>query len=139
MRHLTAIIFAALLTALPATAQDRASLFKNYDDMRVKLDGMMMTRNIADVMLAFGASDEMTQQELDDLEKRVRAIFDTDFDTVDLLKRDDMGNGWARELYAYWGDSGYLYATVLMHKRPEMLVAIKFKFNTDIDELISAF
>lgn len=136
---LIAFVFAILLTALPATAQDQASIFKNYDDMRARLDRMMLSRDIADVMLAFGASDEMTQEELDDLETRVRSIFSSDFDHVDVLKRDDMGNGWARELYAYWGDSGYLYATVLMHKRPEVLVAIEFKFNTDIDDLIGAF
>lgn len=139
MRTIIAGLFAALLTLLPATAQEQASVFKDYDDMRDTLDTMMKARDIADVMLAFGASDEMTSEELESLESRVRDIFAQDFVFVDVLKRDDMGNGWLRELYAFWGPGGYIYATVFMHQRPEALLAIEFKFNTDVEPLISLF
>lgn len=139
MKRILPVLFALVLTSLPATAQESSSIFKDYNAMRDTLDTMMKSRDIADVMLAFGASDEMTQEELDKLETRVRGIFPVDFIFVDVLKSDNMGNGWLRELYAFWGPGGYIYATVLMHKRPEALVAIEFKFNTDIEPLINTF
>ncbi|MCR9114630.1 MAG: hypothetical protein NXH84_15245, partial [Rhodobacteraceae bacterium] len=103
------------------------------------LDGLMMQREIADVMRAFGASDEMTVEELDSLQNRVRAIFPSDFAQVSLVKRDEMGDGWAREMYAYWGGLSYIFASVVFHQREEALVAVKFKFNTDINALLTEF
>ena len=123
----------------PVSAQMPESIFRDYDQMREVLDKLMMTREIEAVMRAFGASDEMSDEQLESLETRVRDIFPYDFRHVDVLKTDDMGNGWRRELYAYWAGTSYIFATVLFHDRDGELVAIEFKFNTDIDDLIAAF
>jgi len=137
MKRLLAAIATSILWAVPASPQD--AVFQGYAEMRETLDSMMKTRRIADVMRAFGASDEMTEEELAGLQARVRAIYPNDFKHVDLLKSDDMGNGWKREIYAYWTGLSYLYATVLFHRRENELVAIKFKFNSDLSPLISEF
>ncbi len=129
----------SLFLALPVMAQHQNAMFRDYEDMREVLDRLMMNREIEGVMRAFGASDEMSDEQLKNLEIRVRDIFPYDFRHVDVLKRDDMGNGWKRELYAYWGGTAYIYATVLFHERKGELIAINFTFNTDIDELIERF
>lgn len=135
---LSALAFAAAL-ACPAAAQHQNSIFRDYAEMRGVLDRLMFARRIEDVMRAFGASDEMTEQELRGLESRVRAIFPYDFRHVDVLRSEDMGNGWKRELYAYWAGTAYLFATVIFHAREGELVAIAFRFNTDLEELLGQF
>lgn len=139
MRHLRLLIVSWLCLAAPVAAQHQDAIFRDYKDMREVLDRMMMNREIENVMRAFGASDEMTDEQLRNLEMRVRDIFPYDFRHVDVLKVDDMSNGWKRELYAYWAGTAYIYATVLYHQREGELISISFQFNTDIDELIAAF
>lgn len=140
MKIFVSCLFALILILSPgAHAQDQEPVFADYAEMRQTLDQMMMSRRIADVMIAFGGSDEMTKEELSSLEARVRAIYSMDFEHVDMLKSDDMGNGWMQELYAYWTGLSYIYVTVLYHDRGSELVAINFKFNTDFDALIVNF
>ncbi len=139
MRSFLSALAVAVALASPAAAQHQNSIFRDYAEMRDVLDRFMFSRRIADVMRAFGASDEMTEQELQGLENRVRAIFPYDFRHVDVLRSEDMGNGWKRELYAYWAGTAYIFATVIFHERDGECVAIAFRFNTDIEELLSKF
>jgi len=138
--YLRYLIVIAMLGFAPAQAQtDEQPIFKSYEEMRNTLDTLMMAREMEQVMRKFGASDEMTDEELKSLEARVRTIFPGDFRHVDLLKRDDMGNGWAQELYAYWGGLSYIYVAILMHDRGSEIVSINFKFNTDFDKIVENF
>lgn len=130
-------LFMILLIPAPLRAQE--GVFADYSEMRETMDRLMMSRQIVDVMKAFGASDEMTAEELSSLQSRVRAIYPKDFEHAHLLKSDDMGQGWKQELYAYWVGHGYIYTTVLFHQREDSFVAIQFKFNTDFDKLIVNF
>ncbi|WP_371223910.1 hypothetical protein [Roseovarius sp. 2305UL8-3] len=134
------LIVIATLTLVPLQAQsDQQPVFKSYEEMRSTLDSLMMAREMEQVMRRFGASDEMTDEQLRSLEVKVRTIFPGDFRHVDLLKRDDMGNGWARELYAYWSGLSYIYVAILMHDRGSEIVSINFKFNTDFDDIVQNF
>ena len=100
----------------PGVAQDiPESIFRDYDHMRQVLDDHIMKRDIVTTMRAFGASDEMTDEELAGLQRRVEGIFSRDFKHVDVLRVNDMGNGWRQEMYAYWVGTSYLYAYLLMH------------------------
>ncbi len=138
--HLRYLIAIAMLAIAPLSVQaDDQPVFKSYEEMRNTLDTLMMARELEQVMRAFGASDEMTDEELKGLEARVRSIFPFDFRHVNLLKRDDMGNGWAQELYAYWVGLSYIYVAILMHDRGSEIVSINFKFNTDFDKIIENF
>ena len=126
--------------ALPATAQDLPeSVFRDYDHMRKVLDDGMMQRNIVDVMRAFGASDEMTVEQLNDLEDRVRTIFPAPFSEVEIMKSEKMGASWTQEMYAYNAGYSYIYAMVLFHQQDNAVVAVQFKFNTDPLEILADF
>jgi hypothetical protein len=141
MRRFLLGLATSLCLGLPALAQDDLpeSVFRDHAHMRGLLEQLMLERRIAEVMHVFGASDEMTQDELDQLQERVRAIFPEDFDQVALLKRDAMGDGWARELYVFWSGLNYIYASVIYHQRDSDLVAVHFKFNTDLDAMLADF
>lgn len=126
------------LSAPGASAQE-TPVFKDYDEMRAQLDELMMTRQIAAVMNRFGGSSDMTQEQTQQLEARVRDMFPIDFKHVDLMRKDEMGGGWSQELYVYWTGLNYVFVTVLLHQRDDNLVALNIKFNTDFYKLIGSF
>lgn len=139
MRFLFAIL-SALMLAGPGSAQDvPESIFRDYAHMRQVLDDNIMRRDIVTTMRAFGASDEMTDEELAALQRRVEGIFPRDFENVDVLRINDMGNGWRQEIYAYWVGTSYLYAYLFMHDQGDRMVAVHFQFNTDFAELNGNF
>jgi len=131
-----------MLFLAPAQAQDASpdSIFRDYDHMRSVLDEGMMNRNIVTVMRAFGASDEMTNEELTVLEEQVKRMFPRPLTDVDLMKSVQLGPNWTQELYAYRGGlREYIYALVLFHTGEDAVVAVKFLFNTDPIKLLQKF
>ena len=138
--------FAALLAivtinlAAPSAAQENPeSVFRDYDHMRSIMDDGMMNQNIVMLMRAFGASDEMTADELQSLEAQVKALFPRPLDTVEVMKSEKLGDHWTREMYVYYSGINYIYALVLFHTRPDAVVAVNFKFNTDPIVLLGEF
>ena len=140
-RYVAALISILLFSqTAPVTAQDMPeSIFRDYDHMRSVMDDGMMNRDIVKVMRAFGASDEMTAEELASLETRVRSLFPRPLETVEVMKSEKLGAHWTREMYAYFTDINYIYAYVLYHTRPDAVVAVSFKFNTDPGALLKEF
>lgn len=136
-RVLTAAFFACAAPMLAWAQQE--PVFGSYEEMRATLDPLMKSREIKRMMLRFGGADEIEQEQLEQLETRVRAIISHDLEHVDMLMRQDMGNGWAQELYAYWGGLSYIYVYVLLHDRGDEFVVINIKFNTDFDALVANF
>ena len=140
MRILVSLLFFTWLAPFAAAQSgDPESIFDSYDHMRSFMDEHLKNRDIVRVMRAFGASDEMTSEDLASLQQRVLSIFPEDFRNVDVLRRNDMGNGWRQELYVYWTGMRYLYAYVLMHDQGRRLIAVHFQFNTDFLELNENF
>ncbi len=135
-----AAMLMTLALAVPAAAQDLPeSVFRDYDHMRSVMDDGMMNRKIIMLMRAFGASDEMTIEELQSLESRVKSLFPRKLETVEVVKSDRLGDAWVREMYVYYTGLDYMYAFVLYHTRPDAVVAVNFKFNTDPIVLLKEF
>jgi hypothetical protein len=144
MRFLPAAMLAMVLaafTAPPLAAQSEAQpVFASYEDMRATLDDLMTKRRIADLLTAFGGADELSLPDMTVLETQVRNIFPEDFQNVALVMRQEMENGFAQDLIAYWTGTAYIYARVLWHQRPEGdVVAINMTFNSNPDVLIPLF
>ncbi|MBV2360957.1 hypothetical protein KUH32_14415 [Thalassococcus sp. CAU 1522] len=126
-----------LLGALPGRAQD--GVFVSYDAMRASLDTLIMAREIEQMMVLFGAGDEMTPQQLQGLEAQVRQIYAEDFQNKAVMRRADLENGFMQELIAYWTGSRYIYAYVLGHDRDDGFLSINFRFNSDFTKLNQLF
>ena len=144
MRSFAAVLLAVSLAFAapgPATAQtDAQPIFSDYEEMRTTLDDLMSKRQIVSLLTAFGGADEMTLQDMTGLETQVRNIFPNDFENSALMMRQEMENGFAQELIAYWTDAAYIYVRVLWHARPEgEVVSINMTFNSDPDTLIPLF
>lgn len=139
MKRLASALIAVLTLTCAQGAAAQDGVFRNYDDMRGNLDRMMMSRDIKEVMLTFGGADEMTVQQLDDLQARVRQIFPEDFTEVTLVRRNELQNGWAQELIAYRTGLAYIFAYVLMQQTSDAMVAVNFQFNSDFNTLNSQF
>ena len=137
---LTSIVASFLMLSATTLAQaQQEPVFDSYEDMRAQLDELMMSRQIGKLMNRFGGNSDIDDEGRAELENKVRAIYPYDFKHVDLLKRDEMQNGWSQELYAYWVGLSYIYVTVLMHQREDVLVAINIKFNTDFDKMVENY
>lgn len=134
--RLAALILAIGLSS-PAAAQD--GVFDSYDDLRSTLDGMMIDRRITDFMIAVGAADEMTPQQLDSLEARVREIFPEPLANVTRARAEDLGDGFRHEMLIYWTGTSYLYVRILVHEQADRTVAVTTRFNTDFDAINSLF
>jgi hypothetical protein len=114
------LVLALAVSTRAVGADRRPSRLRSYDDMRATLDDLMtQTKRIADLLTAFGGADEMSPQDMTGLETQVRNIFPEDFENAALMMRQEMENGFAQELIAYWTGVAYIYVRVLWHQRPE--------------------
>lgn len=143
MKHMhwigaTVLAFGLALAGPGASAQE-TPVFRDYDDMRVQMEDLMKTRQIAKLMNRFGGSGDMTAEQTEQLEEKLRRMFPVDFKHVDLMRVDEMNNGWRQELFAFWTGLDYVFVTVLLHQREDSLVALNIKFNTDFYRLIDSF
>lgn len=107
--------------------------------MRSIIDEGMMNQKIVMLMRAFGASDEMTADELQSLEAQVKALFPKPLHTVEVMKSEKLGEHWTREMYVYYSRIDYIYAFLLFHTRPDAVIAVNFKLNTDPIVLLGEF
>lgn len=139
MRFLFRCLLAALLANAPhlATAQSAQAVFDNYLELRARLDTLMMNRDIAEVMPVFGDTSEAA--DLEALEQRVRGIYPQDFETVALIRRNDLDHGFRQELIAYWVGTAYIYVYMLLHQRDDGIVALAFNFNSEFHDLNDKF
>lgn len=129
----------SLIALLPSLGFAQDAVFASYDAMQSRMFELMKSRQIAQLMIEFGASDEMTQQQLDGLEARVRQIFPRDFAKVEMIRQIEYQNGWKQEMYAFYTGVDYIYTYVLIHERPDMTAAVNFRFNSAFDEVNNAF
>jgi hypothetical protein len=135
MRFKHALAVLALCASPTFGVAQQEPVFESYDAMRAELDQMMMSREAKAVLLRFGGSSSMTEEDLDGLQTRIKDLYPYDFRHVAVIGRNEMENGFSQELYAYWTGLRYLYVLVLFHQRDDMLVAINLRFNTDFYEL----
>src|SRR6056297_3391332 len=130
----TLAVLAICLAPVAGFAQQEP-VFDSYEAMRAELDQLIMSREAKAVLLRFGGSSSMTEEELDTLQTRILDIYPYDFRHVAVIDRNEMENGFSQELYAYWTGLRYLYVLVLLHQREDVLVSINLRFNTDFYEL----
>ncbi len=127
----------ALISPVMASAAD--GVFKDYSSLRAQLDSLMKAREVDQLLILFGGSDEMTPQQLSALKGRVQQIYRRDFENVQVIRRQELANGWRQELISYFTGLDYIYVYMLLHDRGDALVSINFKFNSDFDEMNQYF
>lgn len=125
--------------AMPALAQSGDGVFRNYEDLKQTMDQHIQAREIKAVMLKFGGADEMTVQQLDNLEARVRQIYPTNLENSATILIKTLDNGFRQELHAYWTGLDYMYTYLLIHDRDNAVVSINFQFNSDFHKMIANF
>lgn len=130
---------AVLLVFGPAQVQAEGGKFKDYNALKGTMDELVQSRQIADLMLAFGGGDEMSLEDIKSLERRVQAIYPRNFSDVTLIRREKLEDNWRQEMWGYYVNSQYFYTYVLIHERAEGTYAVNFKFNTEFDEIFSEF
>lgn len=133
-----AALFTTLLLAFPAQAHQDA-LFDSYDAMRGEMERLVKGREIEDLMVRFGGTDEMTIEQLRSLDAQVEQLYLEDFEQSMLLRKVSHGEGFHQELWAYWTGTAYLFVYVFYHQTDDAVVSINFRFNSDFVKLNSLF
>lgn len=128
-----------LILAPQGVLAQQEPVFSNYEEMRKELDALMQGREIEKLMNRFGGASDLSLEEVQALEARMRDRFPYDFKHADLVKVDEMQNGWRQELYAYYTGLKYVFVTVLIHEREDSLIALNIKFDIDFYRLIGSF
>lgn len=132
-------LLAALLVALPLAVRAEAPVFTDYDTLRARMDALVMARRLSEALVLFGARDAYTDAELAEIDTRVRGRFPADFENAAMVRSAEMLNGFRQEMIAYWTGKNYLYVYLFLHQRPGEIVAMQFRFSTDVDEVFARF
>ncbi len=130
---------ATMCLATAVSAQNNEPIFDSYEAMRTEMDRLMVTRDIQKLMLSFGGGDEMTPQQLDQLDIQVEQLYPVDFQNVAVIRKGELQGGFHQELLAYWTGTYYIYAYVMYHDRGSDVVSVNFRFNSDFPKLNSLF
>ncbi|WP_299922224.1 hypothetical protein [uncultured Pelagimonas sp.] len=139
MRFQNLVAGALLCLASAVSAQENEPIFDTYESMRAEMDRLMVTRDIQTLMLSFGGGDEMTPQQLNQLDVQVEQLYPVDFQNVAVVRKGNLQGGFHQELLAYWTGTFYIYAYVLYHDRGSDVVSVNFRFNSDFSALNSLF
>ncbi|GAA6165289.1 hypothetical protein NBRC116590_29930 [Pelagimonas sp. KU-00592-HH] len=132
------LALAALLLPLPALAED--SVFDSYDAYANYVDESIMNRDFVPLVQQLGGRDEYTREQLAEVNAQLLRAMPFDFTKMTILKREDYGNGFSKELRAYWSEElNYSYFYAFLHDRGEKLIVLRFALNTNEEELFKRF
>lgn len=132
------LALAALLLPFPALAED--SVFGSYEAYSAYVDSHMMNRSFVPLVQQLGGRDEYTNEQLSNINAQLMRAMPFDFTKTVILKRVDLGNGFSKELRAYWSEElNYSYFYAFLHDRGEKLIVLRFALNTNEEELFSRF
>lgn len=136
--NLKTLALAALVMPLPAIAED--SVFGSYDAYSAYVDTHMMSRTFIPLVQQLGGRDEYTKEQLNNINAQLMRAMPFDFTKTAVLRRDDLGNGFSKELRAYWSkELNYSYFYAFLHDRGDKLIVLRFALNTNEEELFSRF
>ncbi len=138
MRFLITLLFALL--PLGATAQERDSYFKDYQDYARFVDSRIMNRDFVELIQVLGGRDEYTIEQLNGLNQRFLNLFPENFSNRAVIRKTDLGDGFSQEMRVYWGNNAsYNFFYALLHDRGDGLVVLTFTVNSNVSEVLGKF
>lgn len=132
-------ILTALLLPVLASAQ-QISFFPTFAAYEDYVDGQVMSRDYIPLVKRLGGGDEITDEQLGNLQRQFDFIYQEDFENVAILKTVTLENGFEQEARAYWTDlTGYLFYYALLHRREDGVVVIEFVLNSSVKAIMARF
>jgi len=132
MRNLLA---AAAFAVLPGVALAQDSVFKSYDSYERFVETVIKTRDFKQLITRLGGRDEYTPEQLHSAQGRLQSIYPRDFTGSGLAVRQQLMNGFSKEVRIYWNDAtlSYCYYYAFLHDQGDAVVVLKFDLNTNSD------
>ncbi|KIC11376.1 hypothetical protein RA19_08560 [Leisingera sp. ANG-M1] len=130
------ILLAAILAAvLPGVAWAQDSIFKSYESYERFVDTVIKTRDFKQLINRLGGRDEYTPEQLRSAQGRLLSIYPRDFTSGGLALRQELMNGFSKEVRIYWNDAilSYCYYYAFIHDHGDGVVVLKFDLNTNSD------
>lgn len=132
-------IFIPMMTVGLVAAQERDSVFGDYQGYETFVDDKIMHRDFVELVKALGGRDEYSTRQLDGIQQQFTDIFPIDFRHKTVFKKIDLGGGMTQEARAYWIGERYIYFYALLHQREQDLVVINFTVNSLVGKVLAKF
>lgn len=136
---LVLLLGATVATTTTASAQQRDSVFKSYDDYSAFVDAKIMERDFIPLVQSLGGRDEYSAEQLRGLQQQFTDIFPIDFRSKTVFRQEDLGGGMHQEARAYWIGESYIYFYALTHNRGNDYVVINFHLNSAVSKVMGKF
>jgi len=135
------ILWIALIVMLPTAvmAQQRDSVFANYQAYSDFVDKKVMQRDFIPLIQVLGGRDEYTKEQLANVNERMLSAFPLDFENTSVFNQKDLGGGMLQEGRVYWTGEQYAYFYAMLHIRDNDVVVINFNLNSSIDTIMAKF
>ncbi|MEW2913596.1 hypothetical protein [Leisingera sp. JC11] len=126
---------AVLLAACPGFALAQDSIFKSYDAYERFVDTVIKERDFKQLITRLGGRDEYTPEQLQSAQQQLLAIYPRDFTGSGVAVRQELMNGFRKEVRVYWNEEvlNYCYYYAFLHDRGDSIVVLKFDLNTNSD------
>lgn len=118
---LTAMLLA--LAPLPGLAQEKGTIFADYDSYAAFLDEKVQKRQFGALFQSLGGAN-LSLAELQKLSEGAKQGFPVDFDNATVMRREELENGFGHEVRAYWSGGNYAYVYVVYHQREDSFVVV---------------
>lgn len=134
-----ALSLAGLVAGPAVHAQERDSVFVDYDAYADFVDSHIMTRDFIPLIQTLGGRDEYTIEQLQGIRNQLLGAWPNDFTGKSVFRQEDLGGGIRQEGRVYWTGEYYAYYYAVLHERDDELVVINFYLNTSITEIMARF
>ncbi|MFD0981282.1 hypothetical protein [Tropicimonas aquimaris] len=128
-----------LLSALPGAGQERVSVFEDYAAFDSFVTDMVNRRAFGALLQRMGGGDRLTLADVQRITEQSRQSFPQDFENSDVLRKQDLGNGFSQEARAFWVGETYAFVYILLHERDDGLVVVNFAIHASPAPVLSMF
>lgn len=139
MRLFFSCVSALFVWVSTVTAQEQDSVFADYETYAAFVDRHITQRDFIPLIQRLGGRDEFSSDQLVKLQSQFINAWPQNFRDTAVFRQVDLGGGLKQEGRMYWTGTSYGFYYALLHQRPEALVVINFKLNTDVDAIMASF
>jgi len=133
------VLALSLVCAAPAIAQDVPGTFPSLDAYDDVVSAGLVGGDFMALIGALADLAPLTEQNRINLANEMAATWAGDYTNTALVLREEMENGFTKEVRAFWTDTdNYGYYFGLLHNRGDEVRVLQFGFNATLAEVLSS-
>jgi len=129
----------ALLSAAPARAEERDSIFADDAAYHAFVDDHIARRDFIPLIQKLGGRDEYTPEQLQGVLQQFTSIYTKNFSHRATVRTRMLESGFREEIVTYWNDLDYIWFYAITHQREGELVVLNFALNSSYEAVAERF